>query len=700
MRRAIAVLISVLFASAVLAGEGRAPAMVLHATHALSDADVADLESRGISVIRALSNGRYVARVKTESAARNDARIASADAITSRMKLHSSVLREAARAKPFTNVNVIFHDDVAFDAARQAILEVGGELDDVLRVKFAPSQRLTVRVPSTALQSLAANDQVMMIVGATRRLPRTENIESARVAHVNDVQEGLYGLSGLGVNVSLFELAEAQASHVEFGGRLTVNAVGGSFSDKAHATHVAGTIGAAGELPEAKGVAPKARIHQFCVAFSGNQCQGDWIELKDEMLAPLGITADNNSWGYELGWYPSGGFPVWDGSDIYFGSYLPDFGGPFVDQISIDRKVLFVHSAGNSGDDGEFSTEYSQHRHVDNDGDIITSEVFCYSLNDSGTDCPALCNGTNPETHAPAGCEKIAERHHVQAPFDTIGAVASAKNVIAVGAVQGIAGDVRIAALSSRGPAKDGRVKPDVVARGIDVLSPVPTSSYGRKNGTSMASPVVTGIAVLLTEQWRKTFAGANPLPAQLKALILAGADDLGNPGPDYTYGFGLANAKTSVDLILADGGTGSRIRMASFPRGGGPVQTREFPLVVTQPQNLRVLYNWSDPPAAPLPDDEITDPVLVNDLDLKIIDPSGHVHLPYVLDKVAYTANATRGVNRVDNTELVEIANATAGTYRVLITGSNVAVAQDAVVVANASLGAPVPGRRRAAGH
>jgi hypothetical protein len=56
-----------------------------------------------------------------------------------------------------------------------------------------------------------------------------------------------------------------------------------------------------------------------------------------------------------------------------------------------------------------------------------------------------------------------------------------------------------------------------------------------------MASPVVTGIAALLTEQWRKTFTGANPKAAEtLKALILAGAQDLGNPGPDYTYGFGL----------------------------------------------------------------------------------------------------------------------------------------------------------------
>jgi subtilisin family serine protease len=128
-------------------------------------------------------------------------------------------------------------------------------------------------------------------------------------------------------------------------------------------------------------------------------------------------------------------------------------------------------------------------------------------------------------------------------------------------------------------------VKPDVVARGVNVLSTVPTDNYDRKQGTSMASPVVTGIAALLTEQWRKTFAGANPLPEQLKALILAGADDLGNPGPDYTYGFGLVNAKNAVDLILADGGTGARIRNMTFAQGRRRRSSSRS--TVAQPQNL-----------------------------------------------------------------------------------------------------------------
>jgi hypothetical protein len=705
MRRLTAVLLSLLLADVALAGVKEDPdreakgrgdrfgrAMILHPKQVLSEADIADLASRGIKVTRPISGGRYIARVQDEVTTVADARIASLEPMTSRMKLHPSVVREAALAKPRTRVNVIFHRDVDFDAARDAIIDAGGELDDFLQFKFSPSQRVTASVPPAALQALVADERVMTIVGATRRKPRSENATSAAVHSVTPLYDAPYGLSGEGVHVSLFELAEAQGSHVEFGGRFTVNAAGGTTSDKSHATHVAGIIGAAGVNAAAKGMAPKSRIHEYCLSIPGqNQCEGDWLDLKDEALTPLGIIADNNSWGFELGWYTEDGFPVWDGSEIFYGSYIPDFGGPFVDDISIERKVLFVHSAGNDGNSGGFSTEFQQHRHVDDDGDAITTEIFCYSQNDSGTDCPAFCNGKNPDTGAAAGCEKLAERHHTSIPFDTIGVVSAAKNVIAVGAVSAVPGNALIAGLSSRGPAKDGRVKPDVVARGTNVLSPVPTDAYERKQGTSMASPVVTGIAALLIEQWRRTFAGANPLPEQLKALILAGADDMGNPGPDYTHGFGLVNAKTSVDLIRADGGTGARIQTMSFPEGQNV--TREIPLVVSQPQNLRVLVNWSDPPIVLLGDEDISVSVLVNDLDLKVIDPSGATHLPYVLDKAAFTANATRGENRVDNTEEVEIANAPAGTYRVQVRAHRVADGpQSAVVVANAALTAPPP--------
>jgi hypothetical protein len=187
-----------------------------------------------------------------------------------------------------------------------------------------------------------------------------------------------------------------------------------------------------------------------------------------------------------------------------------------------------------------------------------------------------------------------------------------------------------------------------------------------------------------LTEQWRKTFSGQNPSAEILKMLFIAGADDLGNPGPDYTFGFGLVNAQASVDLILADNNSGSRIRTADIGHG----QQVETTFGLSAIQNVRVVLGWEDPEVLLSPSD-VAGKTLVNDLDLKVIDANGNAVLPYVLDGSNPTAVATRGVNTVDNVEELEIKNATPGTYRVIVTGRNVATApQRYVLISNAPLG------------
>ena len=271
-----------------------------------------------------------------------------------------------------------------------------------------------------------------------------------------------------------------------------------------------------------------------------------------------------------------------------------------------------------------------------------------------------------------------------------MGLSSSGKNMIAVGAVDPVS---VIATFSSRGPAADGRVKPELVAKGVQQFSTVPTNAYAFNQGTSMAAPVVAGITGLMAEQWKKTF-GASATPQQLKTLLIAGADDLGNPGPDYTYGFGLVDAQASADLIIADAAQGHRIRNGTL----SAKQTLTYPMTVSSGQSsLRVVLGWFDPEVTLFGDNDLAaaSKTLVNDLDVKVITPTGGTVLPYVLDLNNPTASATRGVNSVDNTEEVEIASPPAGTYQVVVTASAIgdpaSSTQGYTLIANAALGAPV---------
>jgi hypothetical protein len=572
-------------------------------------------------------------------------------------------------------VRLVFHDDVSFDEAAAAVASVGGTLDTVLDSDYVLPQRLQARIPFSTLTELAEDDSVFAVYGPPLKIG-PNNARAAEVSHVTPLYSAPYNLSGNGVVASEFEFAEVDATHPDFGGRVTNHVVGGDSGSKNHATHVAGTIvGSGAGNAAAKGMAPGVVLHVF-------DTRTDYpiiLSTKQNQLPQIGVVADNNSWGFQLGWQFDPDAPnrtVWMGGEDFFGGYDAFYSAPY-DKLGRTQANLFVHSAGNDGDFGNgplLTGPFFAHGHADDNGDLIKNETFCYSANGSGTDC------TTPCSTGPTHCE--ITKHPSYGPATTVGPTGSLKNVISVGAVDrnGV-----LASFSSRGPTHDGRVKPDVVAKGVSQFSTWPPGSYATDQGTSMSAPVVTGIALLLTEQWRKSFAGQNPLPVTLKALLIAGADDLGLAGPDFAYGFGLANAQASADLIIADASTGSRIRVGTIGQG----QQVEVPLVLSSTQNVRVVVAWPDPEVV-VPPDELAERTLVNDLDVKVIDPSGNAVLPYKPDPNAQSFPAPRGVNTVDNVEEVEIAGAAAGTYRILLTGTTVASGptQQYVLVANASLG------------
>src|SRR5207253_2810429 len=122
---------------------------ILEAQHALRTEEQAQLAAEGVDVQQALTNGRYLVRVRTgASLDANDPRVRSLAPLTAENKLQPSAYREAARMKPFVNIRVIFNADVPFEVARQAIQDAGGAMTDPLMLGFTEGlpKRIEARV--------------------------------------------------------------------------------------------------------------------------------------------------------------------------------------------------------------------------------------------------------------------------------------------------------------------------------------------------------------------------------------------------------------------------------------------------------------------------------------------------------------------------------------------------------------------------
>jgi len=248
--------------------------------------------------------------------------------------------------------------------------------------------------------------------------------------------------------------------------------------------------------------------------------------------------------------------------------------------------------------------------------------------------------------------------------FGTICNPATAKNVIAVGSVEL---DEEISSWSSKGPCVDGRLKPDLVTFGGYVKSCNIGNSYSYLGGTSMASPAAAGTGALLIERFRNTHNNNNPVPALLKGILMNTAKDLGNTGPDYTFGYGLIDALDAVNTIDNDFFITNNIGLQTN-------QSFQYPLLVSNPCLFKVMLIWTDKEGY---SEQLTKH-LINDLDLTLEDPNGGIHYPYTLNPNSPSSPATQDdLNQIrntrDNIEQCYINTPIPGTWTIHVNGYSI---------------------------
>jgi hypothetical protein len=467
-------------------------------------------------------------------------------------------------------------------------------------------------------------------------------------------------LSGSSANMknklAIWDGGAVLGTHVELTGRVTQRDNPSSTVD--HSTHVAGTLIATGVNPAAKGMA---------FGLTGLLAYDYANDMNEQSSEAAGLLVSNHSYGFNAGWIRNTnqnnrwefyGRPG-ENEDYKFGFYSDEAAA--LDEIAYNApNYLIVKSAGNQRDEN---------------GPDVGAPYFRFNAQNQMT-----AAGTRPSG--------ISSNDGYDIIVEDIGA----KNILSVGAIYGLTSgygrkeDAVISTFSAWGPTDDGRIKPDIVADGVQVLSSTntTTTSYAAFSGTSMASPNAAGSLFLLQEHYSKLKSGAFLRSATLKGLAIHTADEAGtNPGPDYQFGWGVLNVKKGADVITA-----------AVPSNNGPTSAHmlvEFNLVQGTPYTTTVIASgkgqlqaticWTDVKGTVETANLLNNRTkkLVNDLDIRITKGSGaslKTYLPWTLDYNNPAAAAVPGDNVVDNVERIDIDSTIPGqTYVITVTNKGTLV-------------------------
>jgi serine protease AprX len=228
-----------------------------------------------------------------------------------------------------------------------------------------------------------------------------------------------------------------------------------------------------------------------------------------------------------------------------------------------------------------------------------------------------------------------------------------------------------VAMFSSRGPVKDKRIKPDIVAPGTNILSNrshVKDAStlwgafgdhYAWSGGTSMATPLTAGAAAVTRQILIEKHQILQPSASLIKAAMFHTAHDMypgqygeGTPTQELSHrpnndeGYGLVNMKALSELSAAT-------RLVDEKTGVSQGAKLVYEVIVNQGGTLNINLVYTDAPGSPT-----AAKALVNNLDLFVVNTLGQ--------EISSNDNT-------NNHEVIELKNLASGIYKIEVRGINV---------------------------
>jgi uncharacterized repeat protein (TIGR01451 family) len=603
------------------------------------------LKSLGATVIQYQPNQAYIVLMTPETAVQVDQQdfVRWVGVYHAAYRIVPSLLEigPSAPQQIIQNVDVTIFNNGQVAETIEVIRRLGGEF--IQRFPAMPDESLITAIfalPSEAVVSVAQLNAVLWMNFISPEPQFDDEVSDQIVVgnHTAGVPFTGYnawltatGFDGTGVIVadvdSGMDTNNNATAHLDIRGRIAafVPYTGAPVTDTdGHGTHTGGIIagnGALGTLDPngfryGQGVAPNARL-VVQNALDGSMwppAGGGWPQLSRDSVIN-GAVASNNSWNTG-----PGGIPGYSAATRTHDMLVrdADFTTP-----GVAEPLIMVFSAGNAGPGASTITEPKEGKNLITVG---ASENF----------------RSDPWV-VPIGC----------------GTPNNINNIVN---------------FSSRGPARDGRILPNITAPGSFIASlRSATATYGPPfcegvidanyvwmSGTSQAAPHVTGAVALITQWWRTLNAGANPSPAMAKALLINGAVDMGVADiPNNSEGWGRMNLNNlinpGVPVIYED-------QTTVFTTAGQTSTLVVGPADPTQP--LKVTLVWSDAPGA---GSGVTTPALVNDLDLTVRQGAS-----MLLGNVFASGWSTTGgmPDRLNNVENVYIQNPV-GAYMITVSAA-----------------------------